>query len=277
MAIDVKVEGTQEITTAIVEIFSPLTNLAGILGDRVRIYREISLMLSLKKAQEIIHTEGLKVSEPPLKFLIPFMEDCSLESPENERLIDMWARLIASAGSEFKSEHNLFIRLLRELSTEEAKLLEYIVSKESHPKFKDYYHLEDVPSGWHNSYIYIKLQNIIKELGGLKTSTSFEKIEVLLKERAESPGSIIYFFDIAVGEQGIYPVEEIHTSSRGPIDDDFDHASIAILIGLGLIKDYVSPEFWFGDYVFEVRAYHLTDLGSSFVAACIPKSTYTSS
>jgi hypothetical protein len=93
MSVDIKVEGTKEISNALVELFSPVTNLLGTLGDRVRVYRQLSLMRSLKRAREIAAEEGLSLKEPPLKFLVPYLEDCSLESPEDIDLIEMWARL----------------------------------------------------------------------------------------------------------------------------------------------------------------------------------------
>lgn len=269
MTIDVKLEGTKEISNALVEIFSPVTNLLGTLGDRVRIYRELSLLRSLKRAREIAAEEGLTLKEPPLKFLVPYLEDCSLESPDNKDLIEMWAKLLASSATDFKPEHNLFIRILREMTASEAKLLEYIASPESHPLYIEHWHLEDSWSSWHDPYVYIKLRDCIAALPeALNDASNFQQLEKSFRESAEEPGTIIYFFDVGKGQQGVYPIDGVHTSPRGRIDDDFDRASIAILKSLGLIGDYVSPEFWFDDFVFEARAYYLTELGAHFVAAC---------
>ena len=105
MAIELKIEGTKEISKALVEMFSPVTEALGSLGDRVRVYRQLSLMRSFKRAHEIAKEEGLVLKEPPLKFLVPYMEDCSLEQPEDTTLIDMWAKLLASAGGNFKTNN----------------------------------------------------------------------------------------------------------------------------------------------------------------------------
>lgn len=261
-------EGTKAISDALVEIFSPVTNLLGSIGDQVRVYRQLSLMRTLKRAQEIANLEGLTLNEPSAKFLVPFLEECSLEAPENTDLIDMWARLLTSSASQTKPEHNLFIRILREITKSEAALLEYIVSIKNHLLYSSGWHLEDVASDWHDSYVYIKLQNLISELpNGLNENTDFEKLEESFRKVAESPGCIIYFFSVGSGEKGIYPLNDVHNSSRSAIDD-FDYASIAILKSLGLISDYVSPEFWFENYEFDVRAYYLTELGSYFIKSC---------
>lgn len=269
MTIDIKLEGTKEISNALVEIFSPVTNLLGTLGDRVRIYRQISLLRSLRRAKEIASEEGLELKEPPLKFLVPYLEDCSLESPDDEVLIDMWAKLLASSASHSRPEHNLFIRVLRELTASEAKLLEYVVSPDSHQQFKRHWHLQDVSSDWHDPYVFIKLRDCIADLAdGLDEATDFGQLEYYFRESAEQPGVVVYFFDVGKGKQGAYPLDGLYYNARGAIDDNFERTSIAILKSLGLIGDYVSPEFWFGEFVFEIRAYYITELGAHFIEAC---------
>ncbi len=84
MTLEVKIEGTKGLSKAIVEAFSPLTEALGTLGDRIRIYRQLSLMRSLRRAQEIAEEEHLPLKQPPLKFLVPFLEDCSLEEPQHD-------------------------------------------------------------------------------------------------------------------------------------------------------------------------------------------------
>lgn len=269
MAIELKIEGTKEISNALVEIFSPITNILGTLGDRVRIYRELSLLRSLKRAQQIAKEEGLTLAEPPLKFLIPYMEECSLESPEDNVMIEMWSRLLASSASNFKSEHNLFIRILREITTSEAKLLEYIVSGNTNVSHKDFWHIEDVAHFWYDPYVYIKVRDCIEALPEpLSDETDFEKLHSLIHEVTEHPGSIIHYLEISKGEKDVYPMESIHTSGRGPIDDDFERTSISILKSLGIIENYTSAEFWFGEYQFIIHAHHITELGAKFVQTC---------
>jgi hypothetical protein len=276
MSIDIKLEGTKEISNALVEIFSPVTELLGTLGDQVRIYRQLSLMRALKHAQEIVTKEQLTVVEPPIKFLVPFMEDCSLEAPEDNLLVDMWAKLFVSAASNFKSEHNLFIRILREMTYSEAKLLEYVISQETHQHYVDSWHLEDVEGEWSDPFVFIKIRDSISKFGTeLNDTFPFENLEVEFRKQAEQPGCVVYFFDIEKGVRNEYPLEGVHTNSRGPIDDDFDSISIAMLKSLGLIGEYKSSELWFGSYVFDVRSYFLTELGAHFVASCTTKPVHS--
>lgn len=271
MTVEVKIEGTKELTRALVDIFSPITEAVGSLGDRIRIYRQVSLLRSIRRAKELASTEGLILKEPPLKFLVPYLEDCSLENPEDNTLLDMWARLLVDASTSPKSEHNLFIRVLRELNAPEARLFQYIASPMTHQHCVTPRHLEDVESDWRTGYVSIAIRDAIKRAGGmeqLRTDAQLERLASDFRAREETSGSVIYFFDVAQGVPGHYPLDAVYTSPRGPIDDDFELSSIAILKGLGLIEDFKSPEIWFGNYCFEVYAYYVTGLGAKFAETC---------
>jgi hypothetical protein len=271
MVVEVKIEGTKELSNALVEMFSPVTEALGTLGDRVRIYRQVSLLRSLKRAKQIAVEEGLALNEPPLKFLVPYLEDCSLESPEDDTLIDMWARLLVDAARTPKSEHNLFIRILREMSAPEARLFRFIASPSTHSHSASPRHLEDVESDWRTEYVSISIRRAIDRLGGLGELTSEDRLELLalyIHEESETAGSVIYYLDIAEGVPGHYPIDSLYSSPRGPIDDDFDSSSFSILKALGLIGDFKSPEIWFGRYCFVVYTYYVTGFGAKFAQAC---------
>jgi|GEM_PF-2035956 len=271
MAFDVKIEGTKELSKVLVDLLSPASELLGSLGDKIRVYRQISLLRSLNRAKAIADNEGLKLAEPSLKFLVPFLEDCSLEDPQDEALIEMWARLLVEASTNPKSEHNLFIRVLRELTGNEARLFHHIASPETHKHCRTARHPADVESDWKLAFVFIAIRDAIDALGGLEKiekNENFDDIYDTFLAREETAGSVVYFFDIAEGIPGHYPKDTIFTSPRGPIDDDFDQSSIAILKGLNLIGDFQSSEIWFGKYCFLVYAYYLTELGASFAESC---------
>lgn len=238
---------------------------------KLRVYRQISLTRALKRAKEIAEAENLQLEEPPLKFLVPYLEDCSLEQPDDTKLIDMWARLLTSASSNFKSEHNLFVRILREITRTEAELFEHIVSHESHRHCIGSRHLQDVESDWRDEYVYIELKKCILSLGGMKKileNNNEPELEKIFRARNETPGSLIYFFDIAAGNKGEYPLDDIYTSPRSRIDDDFEPISASMLKSLGLIGEYKSPEIWIDNYCFIVFAYYVTGVGTQFTESC---------
>jgi len=67
VVVEVKIEGTKELSNALVEMFSPVTEALGALGDRVRIYRQISLLRSFKRAKAIASSEGLIFDRAPVE------------------------------------------------------------------------------------------------------------------------------------------------------------------------------------------------------------------
>ncbi|TKR30684.1 DUF4393 domain-containing protein [Luteimonas gilva] len=232
MAIEINIDGTKELSKALVEILSPATELLGTIGDKARIYRQLSLLRSLKRAKEIADTEGLALKEPALKFLVPLLEDCSLEDPDDSTLIDMWARLLVSESRTHKSEHHLFIRVLRELTGEEAKLLQYICSPEEHTHCEARPHFEDIETDWRDSYVYIKIRDVINSLGGMSVIEEMNLFDLIHKNFlsiAETEGAIVYFFDIGSGIPNQYPIDDVYSPPRSAIDDDFDQSSIAVL------------------------------------------------
>lgn len=269
--LDIDIDGSGPIGKAIVDTFSPVSNLLGLIGDQVRVYRELTLRRTLQRARDIADDEGLPLTEPPVGFLVPYLEDCSLESPDDDRLIDMWARLLKSASANYQSEHNLFIRLMREMTAKEARLFEYLVSAKDRV-FEQGWNLDDVETAWHDPYVHIALEGVLAGAApaGLNDSTDFAEVEKAFRQDMEQPGSRVYFFGVSKGENDNYPLDEVYANQRGPLDDDFDLISVALLKSLGLAGNYVSKEFWFGPYMFEIRAYYSTMLGARFAQSCTP-------
>ena len=55
----------------------------------------------------------------------PFLEKCSLEDEDSE-LINQWATLLVSAGSEYKTNHPAFVDILSQIGPSEAMLLKRV-------------------------------------------------------------------------------------------------------------------------------------------------------
>lgn len=269
MDININAKGSKAITKAIAEVFSPVTESLGLIGDQVRIYRELTLLRTLKRAQETIKNEKLKVEVPKVKFLVPYLENCSLEDPNDDSLIDMWANLLVSSSIDIDLQHPVFVRILKDITSSEAEVLSYVASKDRPNYSGNQSALEDAELEWKDTYIYIALRDLIRSTGGvLGENFDFADLERRLRSNIEGPGSIIYHFDVAVGQKNTYPLQDVHVpEGRHPIDD-FESISIAALESLGLLNNYISKEIWFAPYVFEVRAYYMTQLGAKFYNAC---------
>ena len=106
----------------------------------------------------------------------------------------MWARLLVDASTVPKSEHNLFIRILRVLSAPEARLFKFIASPSTHSHCTTSRHIEDVEADWRTEYVAIAIRDAIKRSGGLetlKTSDQLEKFESHFRATEETTGSVI--------------------------------------------------------------------------------------
>ncbi len=125
--ITISEKSTGKVIDALVDAFSPLTEGLGALGDRVRVYRAVTLIKILQRAKKIAQEEGHKLELPPPKFLIPYMEAASLEDESDAALQEKWAKLLAGAGHSPDSVSYFARAVLAELSPEEARLLDRLV------------------------------------------------------------------------------------------------------------------------------------------------------
>jgi hypothetical protein len=84
----------------------------------LRLTRWVSI---LKKQQKLLEDNNIQPQMVPPKLLVPILMNGSLE--DDDDLIDKWAGLLASAASGY-SVHSSFPRILAELTSAEAKILD---------------------------------------------------------------------------------------------------------------------------------------------------------
>jgi hypothetical protein len=115
-------------------IVNPVAEAADLLSDKLRFIRFRSAIRTLRKAKDISEESGIKLQHVPTKFLVPFLETCSVED-ETSELIDRWAALLVSAAQHPRRNFNWCIRILGELNSGQARLLDaiYKVSPSSRP------------------------------------------------------------------------------------------------------------------------------------------------
>lgn len=106
-------------------LFGPLAEGADWLTDQIRFFRFRSWVKVLTRAEQIAKEASIEAKRLPIKFLVPLMEKCSLEEEESE-LIELWARLLVSAASDFESKHALYVDILSQIGSNEALLLRHI-------------------------------------------------------------------------------------------------------------------------------------------------------
>ncbi len=128
---EVKIEQPADVTrakaSAWLDLISPLTEWAGLHGDKlkhkrdlIRIEQDAALNeLAVRLASKL---RGKTITPLPPKVLIPALEKASLESRDSE-LIERWAQLLASAATDPGDDLVTCISILGDLSAQHVKIL----------------------------------------------------------------------------------------------------------------------------------------------------------
>jgi hypothetical protein len=101
------------------------------LGDKAWEYRANNLIKITQRLQRKLSEAGLPANAVPPRLLLPIIENCSVE--DDETLQEMWAGLLATASQEKDSMSPSFIETLKQLTPEEARLLQQRWTDTIHP------------------------------------------------------------------------------------------------------------------------------------------------
>lgn len=117
-------KGTKELRQLCYDFLAPSVKEAGLsIADKIKFYRFSNAVQAMQKASEIIKSAGIIQEPVGLKIFMPLMECCSLE--EDQGMVSKWAGLLASAATGGMVLPS-FVRILSDLSPDEAKMIEYI-------------------------------------------------------------------------------------------------------------------------------------------------------
>ncbi len=119
-----------ELVGFVERLFGPVLELADWGADYIRFARWKTGVKVFTRAQEIAKDARIEPKQVPVKFLVPFMEKCSLED-EDSQLVDLWAKLLVSAFDDFGSKHTVFVDILSQIGPSEAKTLRCMWERES--------------------------------------------------------------------------------------------------------------------------------------------------
>lgn len=119
---------TEKIADVLIDTFKPLQHGLGLAGDWVESKRrEAQAIRTLKAAQRIAAAEGKAIEQPPPKFLIPYLNNASLEDETDEDIKEKWANLLVNAGSKPDSFSCFASSVLATISAEEVSFLNALV------------------------------------------------------------------------------------------------------------------------------------------------------
>jgi hypothetical protein len=92
--------------------------------DHVRVVRFERQVRLWNRVKEMVEKTGIPPHKIPLKLLGPVIQNAELE--EDDALQDRWAALLANAATDRAKVHPAFIDTLRQLSPQDAQLLDRI-------------------------------------------------------------------------------------------------------------------------------------------------------
>lgn len=121
-----EIEASPEDLNALQKFFSVITpefihDSIGILNDNIKFKRWKNIVKITQEAEKIRQKHNLKSIPLPLKTSIGYIEAASLE--EDETLQELWANLLANTTAETSSTNGIYVSILKELTTVEARVL----------------------------------------------------------------------------------------------------------------------------------------------------------
>lgn len=103
----------------------PLSEVGGLLADRVKWFRFKNQVTVLSKAEKYLRDNNIKAKKVSLKVLTPMLEYSGME--EDETLQEKWAALFANTASNpDEMDTTLYAHILSELSKKDAMIFQFI-------------------------------------------------------------------------------------------------------------------------------------------------------
>jgi hypothetical protein len=254
--ITISEQTADKIAKAGLDIISPISESLGALGDRIRVFREVTLRKTLKRAKQLAEQEDLQIEAPPPKFLLPYLEAASLEDEEDEKLHEMWARLLVTAGKTPDSYAYVARNFLAEISSNEAQVLDWVVKETGVAEFTEFVRYRER----NNHRLSLLCQTISAQLQA-QISQSRKETEILSEALAEVGELLVLTFHLK-GKTGVF--------TRDDFDKQYHH--FQILEGHRLMDELTyQPENWLKGPVLSLSYLRITQLGFGVIKKLYPK------
>jgi len=129
--VDVKTEIPKESSgrflDALTDAIRPFTEKRGLKADQIRLQREEVLIEIAQKAQQRLAFEGVSPKAIPNRVLIPLLEKASLNSLDDEDLVEAWSDILASASNGEGANISIYADILSKMDPQHLSYLEFLV------------------------------------------------------------------------------------------------------------------------------------------------------
>lgn len=223
------------VVDALIDLFSPVTEAMGVVGDQVRMYRTNAVLRTLGETKRLAEAAGYRLRRPPLRFLAPFLEEASLQGEDDDPALQtMWANLLLQASQDDGKASRMIVDIMGRLSSNDAKNLERVVRNPRWTR-KSINQIVDVAFEYDHFDLGDLLNDTIQNRqkpDDLEPDGTEEKAIEIIIHRAEDRG-------IIVSECGFYSFAERQAWDVVEIHPDFPNSedlSLHSLAALGLLK-----------------------------------------
>lgn len=120
---------------AFTDAFRPFTERQGLKADQIRLQREDVLIEIARRAKRRLDIEGSSLHPIPLKSLVPLLEKASLETLDDDEMLDRWATLLAEESGNPGPNRRWITEVLSELNGWQARILEDVARAEPAREF----------------------------------------------------------------------------------------------------------------------------------------------
>lgn len=257
----------QGVRSGLATLFGPAAIIfADYLGDKAGFHRYRAAMKILARVKP---AAGETVTMPPLKFFLPFLEQASLEDEDDDDMINLWARLLADATRQFSSRHMLFMRLIKEITSLEARLLyDLCYRSRGRGDGPGTCSVADAPGSLTEG----RLHGFLAEWVEAESCARRKHFRNHLIEKFEVPGVFIRSITFCKGTRGVRPYVQADNDETAdlaaPLEKAYPSISFDVLRGLNLINEIDSDEIWHEEYMLNVAWYEVSRLGVEFFSLC---------
>lgn len=250
---------TRAKSRAWLDLLSPITEWAGLNGDKLRHKRDLLRLQREDTLNQIVTRAMQQVGERttllPVKFLVPFLEQASLEEPDSA-LVELWANLLATAAGDYDPRHVHFSSIMSQISSKQASLFRELVS------VRNEHELERTRDYVTQDYLPQRIQrHLIDNLKGNRIHAGIDSFLAGVETQFNISGIEVVFISVNAGDESFEP-ELGYSHYSDEIEADYE-----ILEAVGLIRR-VEVEVSIGRFDLYGAYYAMTPLGYHFANAC---------
>jgi hypothetical protein len=245
---------------ALTDIIRPISEGLGLLGDKLSLRRQKTLLEIARRTRERLSVISGEVQPPAPKFLIPLLEKASLEDLNETKLIDMWANLLATAATEPVEMIGQYTSILSETTSSQVLLMETILCLNG----------QELQRAGHfiDNYYYLNQTGLPGSIARFGAIEDAEKLAKALLDELDINGVAVDTLNIFYIDDADGPGTSISSPDGAYSDDKF--YDFENLCRLGLLERIEVKRFKLGKFDIDVHYYLVTPVGIDLYACCNP-------